>query len=280
MCESYAQLIQSIPTLTNKKRKEAERSLESMIVEYKFIKDDSTSVIKWKESENNLYNNQQYLENIQTHVKQKIDKLCHILENRGFIIKDETDNYSLTYHLGKVAASIAEINSVVFSELMKKTHNFEKFSSKQLIGLFSCFTDIKIKEEVKLSVPNTEDILLMSNIIELKQIFKQYESLEDEYNLNSGFDYENALTYDIVDEVIKWCDCENEKDCKYFIFNSLGEKDIAIGDFSKAILKINTISKELMTICEQNDIIDLMHKLSKIDGMILKYITTTQSLYV
>jgi hypothetical protein len=60
----------------------------------------------------------------------------------------------------------------------------------------------------------------------------------------------------------------------------LSEKSISIGDFTKAILKISTITKELINVCEQNDLIEFMYKLSQIDGMILKYIATTQSLYV
>ena len=56
--------------------------------------------------------------------------------------------------------------------------------------------------------------------------------------------------------------------------------EISIGDFTKAILKISTIGKEISSVCEDNGLVDLMHKLSQIDATILKYITTTQSLYI
>jgi hypothetical protein len=45
-------------------------------------------------------------------------------------------------------------------------------------------------------------------------------------------------------------------------------------------MKVATISKEIMSICEENGKIELMHKLNKIEPMIMKYITTSQSLYV
>jgi hypothetical protein len=63
--------------------------------------------------------------------------------------------------------------------------------------------------------------------------------------------------------------------------NSLWEKlEISSGDFIKAILKISTIAKEWMSICEFEGHIELMGKLQQIDSLILKHICTTQSLYV
>jgi hypothetical protein len=58
------------------------------------------------------------------------------------------------------------------------------------------------------------------------------------------------------------------------------EKEISIGDFIKGILKISTIVKEIMRTCEKTNMVDLLHKVSQIDAMILKYIANTQSLYL
>jgi hypothetical protein len=69
-------------------------------------------------------------------------------------------------------------------------------------------------------------------------------------------------------------------ECKEFIQRLGLEKEISVGDFTKAILKISTIAKELGAVCESVGEIELLNKLSQIDGMILKYITTAQSLYI
>ena len=84
----------------------------------------------------------------------------------------------------------------------------------------------------------------------------------------------------MTDFAMQWCKLESENDCKYFIQNDLAEKGISVGDFCKAILKISTISKELGVIAETMGKIDLLYKLTCIDKLILKYITTSQSLYV
>jgi len=79
---------------------------------------------------------------------------------------------------------------------------------------------------------------------------------------------------------MQWCECNDETQCKSFIQNNVYNKSISVGDFTKAMLKIVTISKEFINVCEQLNLIELQHKLSKIEDMVLKYITTSQSLYV
>ena len=58
------------------------------------------------------------------------------------------------------------------------------------------------------------------------------------------------------------------------------EKEISVGDFTKAILKISVITNELVAVSEKIGDVDLLHKLKQIDQSILKYITVNQSLYV
>ena len=281
ICDQYNELVEKIPSLINKKRKEAERNLQTVMCNYKFVKDDSSLILKCNQQMKKIDDEICYLTSINSHIRCKVQILIDILIAEGFICFDNDYNgYVLNYKLGNYASCLAEINPVVFSKALVSTNEFSYLTTKQLIGLFSCFTDIKVNQDIRLSVPNSKDEILQNHILILKNLFDKFQSIEDENGITTGFDYENALVFDIIDDVIKWCDCEDEKECKYFIYSVLGEKDISIGDFTKAILKISTIAKELSSLCEQYGLIKLLHKLSKIDGMILKYITTTQSLYV
>jgi len=157
---------------------------------------------------------------------------------------------------------------------------FKDFSPIQLIGLFSCFTDIKIPFDMKLSVSNTEDLFLKNKIENITKWYHYYNELEIDNEVNTGIKYDDALNYDIVDFSMKWCECQTEEDCKIFIQTDVADKEISIGDFTKAMLKIVTISKELMNVCEIIGEVELLHKLNQIDGLVLKYVTTSQSLYV
>ena len=97
-------------------------------------------------------------------------------------------------------------------------------------------------------------------------------------NIKTGFDYE--IQYDLLNYVEKWCDCENVEDCK-FILQELGaDKEIFLGEFVKALLKINNISAELEKIAEMTSNIAFLSKLKEIPNMTLKYVVTNQSLYV
>jgi hypothetical protein len=88
------------------------------------------------------------------------------------------------------------------------------------------------------------------------------------------------LNFDIIDEAMEWCNCSSEEECKLFIQTRLLDKEITIGDFTKAMMKIATISKEFQICCDPDINIEWYYKLSKIDDLVLKYIATTQSLYV
>ena len=79
---------------------------------------------------------------------------------------------------------------------------------------------------------------------------------------------------------MEWCDCSNEMECKQFIQHCVAEKNISVGDFTKAMLKIVTIAKEWINVCEMMGQIETLHKLSVIESMVLKYVTTAQSLYI
>jgi hypothetical protein len=58
------------------------------------------------------------------------------------------------------------------------------------------------------------------------------------------------------------------------------EKEIFLGEFVKALLKINNISCELEKVAELTGNIPLLSKLKEISGLTLKYVVTNQSLYV
>jgi hypothetical protein len=88
------------------------------------------------------------------------------------------------------------------------------------------------------------------------------------------------LCYDIVDEIQEWSRLESEQECKYFIQTNIYDKELSVGEYTKAVLKIATITKEFINIAEELGEIECLHKLKQIEPMILKYITTAQSLYV
>jgi hypothetical protein len=185
----------------------------------------------------------------------------------------EEENYRLTA-LGKMAGSIAEVHGLIMSEFIIKNDYFADFNERDLVGILSCFTDIKIADDERKTVPPTQTLK------DLVKLYKEYQELETTHDIRTGIHYDDALQFDMFEFSMKWTECANEQECKEFIQNDVADKGISVGDFNKAMMKIATIAKELMKVAEDVGQIDLLYKLSKIEGLVFKYVTTAQSLYL
>jgi hypothetical protein len=70
------------------------------------------------------------------------------------------------------------------------------------------------------------------------------------------------------------------EDCKFLLQKIGEEKGIFLGEFVKALLKINNISGEMEKIAELIGDVEFLKKLKEIPTLTLKYVVTNQSLYL
>jgi superfamily II RNA helicase len=274
--KNFTSVINMMP---NKKRKETERMIQQIKENNKWFESDFIRYNEYLELHNEVSKETNLLNYNEGYIKCQAEKICTLLENNGLIQRNETNEYSLLKR-GKIASNLAEIHSVIGSIIFEKWNSFNEFTVKQLIGLFSCFTDIKVSDENRQTYPFLKDSFLKTKIKELSSIFSEFEKNENALFVETGIQYDNILCYDLIDEIQEWASYETEHQCKYFIQTQIYDKEISIGEFTKAVLKITTITKEFMTIAENLGEVELLFKLSQIEPMILKYITTAQSLYV
>ena len=279
VCEEYIDLESKLKTSVNKKRKDIEKEIRRIKDEYKYVLKD----IEYVQDLNTLYaqyqqDNETY-KYMQGYIDDQTQKVCEVMVDDGFITIGEDGLYEMTQS-GKIASNIAEIHPLILSNLFVKWEYFKNFSPKQLVGLFSCFTNVKVQDDVKMSIPAIDDSFLKCRINDVKTIYANYDDREASFDIRTGINYVDALIFDIIEFAMEWCDCSNEMECKQFIQHTVADKNISIGDFTKAMLKIVTISKEWMNVCEMIGQIEALHKLSQIEGMVLKYVTTAQSLYI
>ena len=113
---------------------------------------------------------------------------------------------------------------------------------------------------------------------EIKEMYEYYQDFESKYVMNTGQDY--SIHYDLIDYVDDWVNAESIGDCQIVLQTMDREKDIYLGEFVKAILKINNISSEMEKMAEYIGNISLLHKLKEIPLKTLKFVATNQSLYV
>jgi superfamily II RNA helicase len=274
----YIHLISNVKNSVNKKRKEMERKIQNIKGNYKYIEQDMASYSKVHEKQKEINVLQSQYDSLTSYFTSGVGSVLQLLNEEKFIEGNNSDEKSLKLTLlGKIASQIREIHCLVFAKLYEDKI-LDSLSSKQLVALFSCFTNIRVRDEFKSNSPKSGDDKVDSNVLKLLDLYNEYKDKEISRNINTGFDYE--IHYDLLNYVDKWCDCEVIDDCK-LVLQQLGkEKEIFLGEFVKALLKINNISNELEKIAEMTGNIEFLSKLREIQNMTLKYVVTNQSLYV
>ena len=288
ICLKYIEFDDKSKHAVNKKKKELQREMEKLELEYRTIQKDIFVVKEWQKIEKEFEQREKpHLEYLETYMTRQIQKVIDVLILEGFLNSNLNSdlNRDLTLtSLGMFATKISEIHPLIWCKFIsEKWNNLSDFSTKEIVGLLSCITNIKVSSEYTLSVPKSTNSFLKEKIVELQSEYNKYEELETINEMRTGISYSDALMFDIIDESMEWCDCVSEEECKLFIQTKLSEKEISVGDFTKAMMKISTTTKELsMSIdtLNNNNNTELLFKLSQVDELILKYIATTQSLYV
>jgi superfamily II RNA helicase len=259
----------------NKKRKEIERQIQQIQENYRFVEQDKLSLTKifTKEKEIEILKNQ--FENVNKFIQSGVSSVLNLLRDEKYI-EGGDDELKLTFK-GKIASQLREIHCLVFSKMIEDK-KIDSLSPIQLVALFSCFTNIKVQDEFKDNFPRTDDTIMKDIVMDFTKLYSCYQEKETKYNINTGIDYN--IQYDLIDYVVEWCRCENVEDCKILLQKLGVKKEIFLGEFVKALLKINNISNELEKISEYSGNIAFLSKLKEIPAMTLKYVVTNQSLYV
>jgi len=280
VCDQYNDCVIRLKSLHNKKKqkKELENMMNRLVSQYANCKKDAERVSRLDIAKQDVETEEDGLRYWENYIHDNVQLVCDVLVQEGFIeVEDET--YTLTYK-GNIGSNIAEIHSLIVSDYIIQTGWFSGLSTEQIIGIMAAFTDVNIPTDIKQTYPHSEDELIRRNVEQLQEAFQKHGDIENTSHVYSGFNYEDALCYDMPDLVRNWCDCDTEHKCKVFIQNNVAEKGISVGDFTKALLKVSTIVRELSNVAEQCNEVECLHKLSLVDNKILKYITTSQSLYV
>ena len=271
----YDKLIEKSQFCANKKRKEIDAQIKELKTanpdlekDFAYYREYTSLVYKMKEKESSLNGNANCIQN-------EVANLLDVMKEFKIIESDDTAHaspsaYTLTQDRGMIASSIAETNPVLMALICTKWNYFEEFTPPELAAFFSIFTDARVNEVWCEHEMMTDKI---KSFDEIRFSLLDAQEARKIYVTETGLD---NFCYGLVDVIMKWCKCENEDECKMLI----QEYELSIGDFTKAVLKISTLTREMIGMCEKINNIELMSKLAAIDGLILKYVTTNQSLYL
>jgi superfamily II RNA helicase len=273
--EDFISLQKNRVTSVNKKRKEIERQLQQIYDNYKYVEQDKLSYQKIAIKENEINDYQKQFDNLNKYIHSGVEVVLNLLKNEQFVEENATD-LNLTFK-GKIACQLREIHCLVFAKLLEDK-SIDEFSSKQLVGLFSCFTNISVQDDFKEYFPSSYDKKINEIVTSVSTMYSNYQKKETELGINSGSDYN--IHFDLLKYTSEWCEAQSVDECKLLLQRIGKEKEIFLGEFVKALLKINNISAEMEKIAELTGNIAFLSKLKEIPNMTLKYVVTNQSLYV
>jgi superfamily II RNA helicase len=273
--DDFISLQKNRVTAVNKKRKEIERQLQQIHDNYKYVDQDKLSYQKIATKENEISENQKQYDNLNRYIHSGVEVVLNLLKDEQFVEENES-SLNLTFK-GKLASQIRENHCLVFAKLLEHK-SIDDFSSKQLVGLFSCFTNVSVQDDFKEHFPSSDDKKINEIVTTVSTMYSNYQKKETELGINSGSDYN--IHFDLLRYTIKWCEAQSVEECKLLLQKIGEEKEIFLGEFVKALLKINNISAEMEKIAELTGNIAFLSKLKEIPIMTLKYVVTNQSLYV
>lgn len=265
---------------TNKQQKILQHEINVLKDNNQHIYNDCKVVSSYLELQERLDKTILEYDTISNYLQTGTNKVLTILLDNKFVdFNEDTSCWNITSQ-GEIASQISEVHPLILTDTLTHNDFFKDLTTYQIIGILSCFCDIKIQNEHELSYPNSNDHVVNLVIEQMRVLTDEYLDLEHEYNVYTGFNYEDSLQYNLIDLTMEWCNCNTDLECKHFLQKTIQEHLMSCGDFNKALLKICTIVRELILISEKHNKIECLQKLKQIEPLILKYVVTSQSVYV
>jgi len=288
MCSTPEDEIQKYITLSlskksGKQKKKAERAKQMLQQEYPSIDKDvqmykDLSTLK-EERMDLVYQRQ----NTEHYIANHVDQVCELLVKEGCMKMGDTEcnSYSLT-HIGRAAHCMQETNGVVCARAIEKGL-FHDVDVPILAALFASFTDVRVASNSQSAPSRRENGLIINATFD--HLYEGYHTLMrrwqdtvlEHLQVTNEDDY--VMTDTIIYDVHDWCLAETEAECK-LVLQSLARRGIFVGEFVKAILKVNNIAQECMNACDVMENAALKVLSSKVADATLKFVATNQSLYV
>ena len=270
-------LNQHIEMLSGKKKKKRLREISNLEGTTKFIKEDYQKYLDTVQLEKDSVYFKKRLQSIESFIDDEINIQIKMLIDTQFVYKTEEDILSLT-EKGKIAVTLQELAPLPFAEIIENG-TLNDLDTKEIIAVLSCFTNMHLSDEMTVHAIASINInaKVREAITTVKKTYNKYFDILIEQKLGIVDNYE--MHYNMVELAYKWCDANDNASCMSII-NQAKTYDISLGDFVKAILKINNIIQELEKAATISENISLIEKIREIPVLTLKSCITNQSLYL
>jgi superfamily II RNA helicase len=269
----YVALEQQCSKLVNAALRQTRRQLNLLEDNHPSLRKDLLVYRKWLELNRHVSSKEQELVQLQSALPQLVTILLDKLIQTGYVKHDERKRqWSLT-KMGELAIAIQEAHPLALSnEFMALETTTAANDLAALLALFNACRSIepRLKPDQRLSQAVQEhSVQVMAQVNK----WNEWELRELQEGTGAACD----INYDIQWYVHEWCKAANEQDCKTILALLEQDEGIPLGDFIKALLKLNTMANEMAQVTES---LEMKANLLEIPKLTLKYVATNQSLYV
>lgn len=290
LCKQYDELLQELENTSGNKKKKLYKKQTTMLEQLKIkIPNFDISLLKTllqphkeiNEVQQQHSQKQEEINAMKNFVETKFSVILDVLRKEDIV--DNTEN-KLTIK-GHICSYLNEINPLLMGSLLNEdlTSKFiQEISLDEFIGFLSCFYNVKVNESYK--TYNIEHCkhksLGLQNLVKfIHETQSKYVFYETQNRFVTG-EFSEDLVFDLVDYVIEWCRATDEHSCQNILNKLAVEKELFVGDFSKALLKIYNIVNELTSVYNYLQNVEMLHYLRDASEKLLKYVVTNQSLYI
>ena len=277
----YINLENECQNVNGNKKKKIKKKLKKIENNINNFNETKLKFKDYNEKKNEFLHEEKLYYDSVNFINNKSKLIIKLLEKQEFI-EEYMNNDKLIYRLtqkGTIASNIREIPGILIASLIEN-NLLENIKIDEFIAFLSCFNDTKVSDEYKIyninNLPISQELIFIIN--NLNSNIENIINEECLYNINTNT-ANLELSYDLIPYILKWINAENEQTCR-LILEELNNIGIFVGDFSKALLKINNICNELNETFELINNVKMAYITSLVSDKLLKFVVTNQSLYI
>ena len=182
--------------------------------------------------------------------------------------------------MGKIAAQVREAHPLALAMLLADMEMARDVSPAQLAAVLSVQCGFSVGPDSESTVlAQSGDSVVDAAAKRYASALMHFECEERKRGLQSGEEYE--YQYALLAPILAWCAAEDADACKRVLAaRNYDGAELGTGAFVKAVLKICNIATEIGKGAEATGELALKEKTAAIPSLLLKYIATSQSLYV
>jgi superfamily II RNA helicase len=272
----YLDLTEQISRAVNKAKKFITRERDRIISEHPSVEKDSRQLERVQQLRREIEETQSHKLSAMNYVTKRVDDIISFLSMAGFASTSPDGKVNIS-STGLIASQIQEVNALAISLVISSTEAFKQLNPCEIVGILSCLVPVGLQEEKKAIRPNSSSEILNSITMDLQCDLNRLQSLETRLCIESGENYD--IQFDTQQYVMDWYVSENQNSC-HTVIEAVNDNGISTGDFVKAVLKICNAVREIGDAAEMLGYQLLSEKLAEVPGRMLKYVVTTQSLYL